>query len=213
MTVEASGGDTPQSRGESRRHSIWEDLYAGLTACSLIVFGMVLLKQAGLVTGGIAGLTLLLSYIMPVSPTTLFVVLNIPFFLVAAKVGGRAFGGKSIAANIAILMLGIVLPHALTLGEVMPVFAALFGGSIIGLGLLFLARHGAGVGGIGVMALLLQKKKGWNAGRTQMMCDIVILALSLVTLDLRAFGLSLLSALAINLVLMVNHRPGRYTGF
>lgn len=38
------------------RHTLLEDIYAGLTGCLLIVFGLVWLKAAGLVTGGVAGL-------------------------------------------------------------------------------------------------------------------------------------------------------------
>ena len=93
-----------------------------------------------------------------------------------------------------------------------PVFAALLGGWMAGLGILSLARHGAGVGGSGIVALALMKTKGWNAGRTQMIGDAVIVTASLVTLDWRAFLISILSALAINSILMVNHRPGRYVG-
>ena len=40
----------------------------------------------------------------------------------------------------------------------------------------------------------------------------VMTTASLVTLDWRAFFVSILSALAINSILMVNHRPGRYVG-
>ncbi len=62
-------------------------------------------------------------------------------------------------------------------------FAALFGGSIIGFGILAIARHGAGVVGVGVIALILQRARGWNAGRTQMGCDVLILLASLPVLS------------------------------
>ncbi|MDI1297268.1 MAG: YitT family protein, partial [bacterium] len=56
------------------------------------------------------------------------------------------------------------------------------------------------------------KSRGWNAGRTQMMGDVVILLASLPVLSAERFGLSVLSAAAINAMLFVNHRPGRYIG-
>ena len=104
------------------------------------------------------------------------------------------------------------MPAALQVAKISPVFAALFGGSIIGFGILAIARHGAGVGGIGVVALILQKSRGWKAGRTQMGCDVLILLASLPILSADRFALSILSAGAINAVLFVNHRPGRYIG-
>ena len=44
-----------------RPHSIAEDFYALVIGCILLVIGLVFLKAAGLVTGGIAGIALLLS--------------------------------------------------------------------------------------------------------------------------------------------------------
>lgn len=197
---------------DEMRHSLAEDCYAIVIGSSMIAFAVVLLKQAGLVTGGMAGVALLASYLVPVPATTLFIVINIPFFFVAARVLGRAFALKTLLANVAIMVLGMVVPWGIVTERVDPVFAALLGGWMAGLGILSLARHGAGVGGSGIVALALMKTKGWNAGRTQMIGDAVIVTTSLVTLDWRAFLVSILSALAINLILMVNHRPGRYVG-
>lgn len=195
-----------------RPHNLAEDGYAIALGCAFIAMGLMLLKQANLVTGGMAGIALLLSYLIHWSPATLFLLINIPFFLFAGRAMGAAFGLKTLFANIAIMGLGSVMPLALELARVSPLFAALFGGSIIGFGILAIARHGAGVGGLGVIALTLQKTRGWNAGRTQMIGDAIILLASLPLLSADRFLLSILSAAAINAVLIVNHRPGRYIG-
>ena len=196
-----------------RPHSLAEDGYAIAIGCAFIAMGLMLLKQANLITGGIAGIALLLSYLLPYQPATLFIVINIPFFLFAGRAMGVAFGLKTLFTNFAIMAAGLMMPAALTLAKVSPLFAALFGGSIIGFGILAIARHGAGVGGVGVVALILQKSRGWNAGRTQMGADVIILLASLPVLNAERFGLSVLSAAAINAVLIVNHRPGRYIGY
>ncbi|OAN59069.1 MULTISPECIES: YitT family protein [unclassified Sphingobium] len=203
----------PSQTPSARPHSLAEDGYAIAIGCAFIAMGIMLLKEASLVTGGIAGIALLLSYIIAWSPAALFILINIPFFLVAGRTMGPAFGVKTLATNIAIMALGLAMPWAMQIASVSPLFAALFGGSIIGFGILAIARHGAGVGGVGVVALILQKSRGWNAGRTQMLCDMVILLLSLPLLSPDRFGLSILSAAAMNAVLVVNHRPGRYIGY
>lgn len=197
---------------QPRPHSLAEDGYAIAIGCAFIAMGLMLLNQAKLVTGGMAGIALLLSYLLRWSPGALFLIINLPFFLFAGRAMGTAFGLKTLFANIAIMAVGLVMPTALQIARVSPLFAALFGGSIIGFGILAIARHGAGVGGVGVVALILQKSRGWNAGRTQMLCDILILLASLPLLSFERFGLSVLSAAAMNAVLMVNHRPGRYIG-
>ncbi|MGC4250234.1 MAG: YitT family protein [Sphingobium sp.] len=196
----------------AKPHSIAEDAYAALIGCTLIAFGIIMLKQSGLVTGGMAGISLLLSYFFHYPATTLFAIVNLPFFWMAGKLVSVRFGVKTLLVNLAIVGMGMVLPASFHFSYISPLFAAIFGGTLCGMGVLALARHGAGVGGVGVVALMLQSSKGWNAGRTQMICDFLILSASLTILNWHQVLLSLVSALSINGVMMVNHRPGRYIG-
>ena len=93
--------DTPQFPETSLlRHSLFEDAYAILTGSLFIVLGMVWLKAGGLVTGGIAGLALLVSYLAPLPAGVLFTLLNVPFFLLAGRAMGRAAMMKAIVANL-----------------------------------------------------------------------------------------------------------------
>jgi uncharacterized membrane-anchored protein YitT (DUF2179 family) len=75
-----------------------------------------------------------------------------------------------------------------------------------------LIRHRSSLGGVGVLAIYLQQRKGWRAGWVQMAADCVIMALALLAVDARLVGLSVLGAVAVNFVIAVNHRPGRYFG-
>lgn len=197
------------------RHSLFEDAYGVLTGCTFVVLGLIWLKAAGLVTGGIAGLALQLSYLAPLPPGVLFTLLNIPFFLLAWMTLGRTPMIKAIVANLIISALAVLAPLAFRLEAVNPIAAALFGGTVIGAGILLLARHHVGVGGIGILALALQKSRGWNAGRTQLIADALILAAALTILDMTVgkFSVSVLSAVAVSAVLIVFHKPGRYTGY
>lgn len=196
------------------RHSLFEDAYAYLTGCTFVVLGLVWLKAAGLVTGGIAGLSLLFSYIVPLPPGVLFALLNIPFFVLAGRALGRTAIFKAIVANLLISGLAVLVPLGFRLEGVNALFAALFGGTVIGAGILILARHEVGVGGIGMMAIALQKSRGWNAGKTQLVSDVLIVtsALPILAMSLSQFATSILSAAAVAGVLIVFHKPGRYTG-
>ena len=83
---------------------------------------------------------------------------------------------------------------------------------LIGTGLLMLFRHRASLGGVGVMALWLQEKKGWRAGKVQMAVDCAIVLASFAVVTPWMVVVSVIGALALNLVLAINHKPGRYTG-
>ena len=195
-------------------HSLLEDAYAIVTGCLFIMLGMAWLKAAGLVTGGIAGLALLISYVAPLPAGVLFTLLNLPFFLVAHRLLGRMAMVKAIVANLIISGLALIEPLAFRLEQVNGLFAALFGGTVIGAGILLLARHQVGVGGLGIMALALERRRGWNPGQTQLACDGLILLAAIPVLNPSAgqFVVSLLSATAVAGVLLIFHKPGRYTG-
>ena len=123
--------------------------------------------------------------------------------------------GKPIGANVLISALAVTVPLAIQWQEVNSLFAAMVGGTLIGVGLLLLARHHVGIGGLGILALVLQKRRGWNAGRTLMIGDALILcgAAPFLGLESGQFFYSVLSAVATAGVLVVFHKPGRYTGF
>lgn len=194
------------------KHTLFEDIYAFAIGCTFIVLGIVFLKAAGLVTSGVAGIALLVSYMIPWPVAVLFMLINIPFFALSWPAMGKAFTIKTVIVNTAIVLLGLVAPLAFKLQSINPLFAALFGGTIIGMGILSLARHGAGAGGTGVLALYVQKRRGINAGKTQMACDALILLASVFTLHPQQLLFSAISAVAMSGVLLGFHKPERYIG-
>jgi uncharacterized membrane-anchored protein YitT (DUF2179 family) len=76
--------------------------------------------------------------------------------------------------------------------------------------LLALFRHGASLGGVGIMALYLQDRTGFKAGWTQMIFDACVFALALALRDWRTVAWSALGALVLNMVIAINHRRDRY---
>ena len=193
-------------------HTALEDIYAMIIGLIFCVTGIVLLKAAGLVTGGVAGIALLLSYALPLSVGTIFTLANIPFFIFAYFTMGRGFAVKSAIASLGVTLLLALMPKALNITFVNPLFAAIGGGTLCGMGVLALARHRAGVGGTGIVTLWLQRERGINAGYTQVCIDSLILLASLTTISLDRFAWSVLSAIAVSGMVIAWHRPGRYVG-
>jgi uncharacterized membrane-anchored protein YitT (DUF2179 family) len=88
-----------------------------------------------------------------------------------------------------------------------PLYAAIAGGTLIGVGLVVLFRHRASLGGVNVLALSLQRRCGWRAGAVQMVIDGAILMAALSTVEPRRVAYSIVGSVALNLVLLWNHRP------
>ncbi|PEQ14270.1 hypothetical protein B2G71_01290 [Novosphingobium sp. PC22D] len=196
-----------------QRHGPFEDAYAIFVGTVLLSLGLVLLKAAGLATGGVAGLALTLAYLLGWPVGLFYVVLTVPLLALTVRTMRWAFILKTLLVSLGLFAMTLVAPYGVRLEWVHPAFAAIVGGSTIGMGALALARHGAGTGGSGAIVLWLYRKHGWNAGRTQMVFDASVLLISLAAIDIARFGWSLLGVAATAGILWVWHRPGRYTGY
>lgn len=193
-------------------HTLREDALALFNAALFVALGLVLLRAAGLFTGGTAGAALLAHYASGLPFGVCFFAVNLPFYWLAWRRLGPLFTFKTLGLVAAISALAEAVPLWLSISQVQPVFAALMGGTLIGCGLLILFRHGASLGGLGIVAMLLQRDGRMSAGRFTMMCDVAIVAASLAIADAPRVALSILGAVALNIVLALNHRPGRYLG-
>ena len=76
--------------------------------------------------------------------------------------------------------------------------------------MLILFRHRTSLGGFNVLVLYCQEKFGIAAGKMQMCIDIGILIGSFFFVTPVILILSVLGAIVLNLVLAMNHKPGRY---
>ncbi|THD75081.1 YitT family protein [Thalassobius vesicularis] len=171
---------------------------------------MVILTHLGLVTGQTAGLAVLLSYITGYSFGAVFFVVNLPFYWLAFRRMGLVFTLKTFAAVGLLSVTSTLIPDYFQIGYVNPAVGAILFGMMSGAGLLALFRHGASLGGVGILALYLQDKTGFRAGYTQLLFDAGVFTLALFILDMPALLYSLLGALVVNLTIAINHRKDWY---
>lgn len=195
------------------RHTLLDDAQAVVTGALFVALALMLFRQAGLMTGGTAGIALVLHYASGWRFGVLFFVANLPFYWLAWRRMGRRFTLKTFAAVALLSALSEALPHWLAIQHIDPVFAALAGGLLAGAGFLILFRHRASLGGLNVLVLWLQERFGWRAGYTQLACDLAILLASSPWVDAQRLALSVLAAAAMNVALAVNHRADRYVAF
>ena len=189
----------------------WTDDAQGLFTGTLLVgVATVLYRHAHTLTGGTFGVAFLLNYATGWRLGLMFFLVNLPFYWLAWRRMGRAFTLKTLTAVTMLSLWSELLPRWLQLGEVQPLLAAVLAGVLTGTGMLMLFRHRASLGGFNVLVLYLQETRGWSAGLLQMMLDATIVVLALFIVPWQAVLLSVFSALVLNAVLAVNHRPGRY---
>lgn len=197
---------------ETVPHRQYEDVLALLTGTMLVALGLVLYTHAGLITGSSAGLALLIQYVTGYGFGAVFFVINLPFYYLAVKRMGWPFALRTFAAVALISVLSQLTPDWIGIGHLNPLYAAIAGGGLMGMGLLVLFRHRAGLGGFNILALYLQDNYGIRAGYFQLVVDLTILIVSLFYIELDKVALSVVGAAVLNLIIAINHRPGRYVG-
>lgn len=198
---------------ELNKHTLFEDLQAIFTGAIAVALGVLFLKQAGLLTGGTTGLAILIHYSTGLNfGLTLFCV-NLPFYILAVKRMGWRFTLKTLFAVFLVSIMAEFIPIWLQIDTIDPIFAAVGGGLLVGMGLLIVFRHKASMGGFNVLALYIQDRYGIPVGKTQMALDVSIVVAGLWLIPPWLLLVSVTGAVVLNFVLTVNHKPGRYTGF
>lgn len=195
------------------KHTRVEDAQAILIGTILAALGVNLYTSASLLTGGTAGLAFLAQYAFPFSFGEVFFVINLPFYYLAITQIGWEFTLKTFASVFLVSFFADVTPQFISFDGLNPVYASLVGGFLMGAGFLMLFRHNASLGGLNILARYLAQTRGYSIGKFQMIVDCIIVLMAVFVVDYEAILLSVLGAVALNLILAVNHKPGRYSGF
>lgn len=193
-----------------QKHRLYEDLLALPLGTLMISIGVVLFAKATILTGGVAGLALLLQFATGTEFSILFFVLNLPFYWLAVIRMGWGFTLRTVAAVALISLFVWATPNWLSIETISPLYASIAGDCAMGLGLLALARHRTAIGGLNILALYLQERHGLRAGWVQLVVDAAIFAAALFVLPLDKVAMSAIGTLVINAILAMNHKPGRY---
>ncbi|MBR9843891.1 MAG: YitT family protein [Rhodobacteraceae bacterium] len=192
------------------RHSKFEDLQGLVVGTLLMALSVQFLQAGDLITGQVAGLSLLVSYWGDWSFGAVFFVINLPFYAVAIYRMGWLFTLKTFAAVAILIGWTFLLPQVLGFSFLHPLAGAILGGVTSGSGLLILFRHGATLGGVGIVAVWLQDAHGIKAGKVQLGFDICVFALAILLFPPMTVFYSFIGAAVTNYVILTNHRRDRY---
>ncbi|MGM0614900.1 MAG: YitT family protein [Pseudomonadota bacterium] len=193
-------------------HQPYEDVMAMLLGTLFVALGVTLYTQAVLLTGSTAGMALLLNYLTGWGFGVWFFAINLPFYYLAIKRMGWSFTLRTFVAIGLVSVFSELTQRWVTFESVPSLYAAVMGGALIGVGMLMLFRHRTSLGGINILALYLQQRYGWRAGYVQLGIDGLILLAALTQLPLDRVGYSVIGAVTLNLIIALNHKPGRYIG-
>lgn len=197
----------PQTR---RGHSLLEDVLAILVGSLVMGLGLALLHEAQAVTGGVAGLSFIATYLTDGNLGLIFFVINTPFYAFALWRMGWRFTARTMVTVLLISTFVNLDGRFLAFESVNQPFAIIVGSTLAGLGMIVVFRHHSSAGGFGIVAVFAQERLGLRAGYVQMSLDAGVLLLSFLVASPLVVLYSLFGVIALNSIIAMNHRPGRY---
>ncbi len=167
-----------------------------LIALGILVAGFGLksfLIPNGFIDGGITGISLLVSFLTPLSVSILIFILNIPFMFLARKQVGNTFALKTFLAILGLSLCLIFVQYPVITSD--KLLVAVFGGFLLGAGVGLAVRGGSVLDGTEVLSIYLSKKMGLSIGEIIFGVNIIIFSFAAFLLGIEAALYSILTYL------------------
>lgn len=155
----------------------------GSIALALGVVGFFIPNS--ILTGGTAGLSLLLHYLTSYSVGVLMIVVNLPLLVIGSKYLGKMFAIRTI---VTILLISLMIDFFAQIVHLQPfiidtILASIFGGIFIGIGLAFVIKGNSSAGGSTIVARIVASKTEIKPGQVILVIDSLIIFSALFVLD------------------------------
>lgn len=138
-----------------------------------------------IITGGTAGLSLLLFYISDLSIGTWMILVNIPLLIIGIKYLGKMFALRTIFC---IIFTSLFIDFLIKVLKIEPfvndtILGAIFGGIFIGIGLALVIKGNASAGGSTIIARIISSKTEIKPSQVILFIDSMIILSSLFIFD------------------------------
>ena len=157
-------------------------------AAAIVLF----ILPAGLITGGTAGLGIIMQHLTGMSLPVFSAIFNVTMFLLGLVCLGKTFAATTLVSTVLSPVMLAVMQHIV--GDYVicddVLLCVLFGGILVGVAIAMVVRAGSSTGGMDIPPLLLQKFAGIPVSRSLYAFDLVIIAgqTVLVAPDMLLYG-------------------------
>lgn len=161
-------------------------IISGSFILALAVVGFFLPNQ--MVTGGTAGLALLLHYITPLTIGSLIALINLPLLVLGSRYLGKMFAIRTVITIVLISLFVDFLSQIIKLEPFIidTILSSIFGGIFIGLGLALVIKGNSSAGGSTIIAKIISSKTEIKPAQVILVIDTIIILSALFILEDRA---------------------------
>lgn len=179
-------------------------MYAITTiGCAILAFSINYFYLGNkLAEGGVAGIALIVHYLLHIDVSIIYFAINIPLIIVGYKILGKDFIVKTLFAT-------IILTVFLKLFDNMRgpmddiLVASIFGGALNGIGIGIIFTAGGSSGGTDIIAKIVNKWKGVPISKVLLSLDFIILSSVAIIFGKNIFMYTLISVIVTSKVIDV----------
>ena len=157
-----------------------------------IAIGLFILPGK-ILTGGVAGITALLSPYISISEDILTIILNTSLFIIGSIFLGKEFFLNTLVYSASYPFALLFVTRGLPSYEIDPLLAAVYGGIIGGIGIGIMFRNGGSSGGTDVIALIVEKYFRVRISTTVMVTDALTVLAGLYIYGINSILIGLIS--------------------
>lgn len=148
---------------------------------------------ARLAAGGVSGISTILFELFQFNPAYVQWLINIPLLIIGIIFIGREFSTKTFVGTMFVPLV-IWLTSDMSLAVENPLLSAIYGGTVLGVGLGIVYRGNGSTGGTTLIAQVLKKYTGLSSGFSQLFVDGFVVVASAFVFD---FELALYALMSI----------------
>lgn len=158
-------------------------ILAGSIVLALAVVGFFVPNN--LITGGTAGLALLLHYITSLTIGSLVAIINLPLIIIGIKYLGKMFAIRTVVTIILISLFIDFFTHIIQVKAFIidTSLSAIFGGIFVGVGLALVIKGNSSAGGSTILARIISSKTEIKPGQVILIVDTIIVFSALFILN------------------------------
>ena len=159
-----------------------------------LAIGMFILPGK-ILTGGVAGITAILSKYITISEDIITIIINIALFVIGSIFLGKEFFFNTLVFSVSYPFMILFVTRVLPSYEVEPLLASIYGGLIGGIGVGLMFRNGGSSGGTDAIALIAEKYLKVKVNHVVMVMDALTVLAGLYTYGLNAVLIGLISVI------------------
>ncbi|MBI2044420.1 YitT family protein [Candidatus Pacearchaeota archaeon] len=148
----------------------------------------------GFIDGGVTGISLLVSFLTPISISILLFLFNIPFIILARKQIGKIFAFKAFLAIVGLAVSLTLISYPVITSD--KLLVAIFGGVLLGSGIGLAVRGGGVLDGTEILSVYLNKKINLSIGEIIFIINILIFSVAAIFLSIESALYSILTYLS-----------------